>query len=136
MTTATSVHLADVATGREWFSTASLANAFSADGRRLAVAVPGQTKMTELADGSYRGSNPLSDAIDVVDLSTLERRRIAIRGESIGALALSADAELVAVAVRAIDPLIRVYRVDDGSESGVVCLPRGGRGRERPFVFI
>jgi WD40 repeat protein len=114
VSTATTAYVVDVATGAEHFLTPSLAMAFTADGRGIVVATPGKPAMTQLADGSFRTPGPTADGIDLVDLSSLKKHRFGVTGESITALALSPDGKIIAVAGGWMDPIVRVYGMDDG----------------------
>ena len=114
VSTATTAYVAEVATGTERFATPSLALAFTADGRRIAVATPGKHAMTPLADGSLRTLGPIADGIDLVELSSLKKHRFTIPGEAVTALALSPDGNTVAVAGGWMNPTVRLYRTTDG----------------------
>ena len=115
--------VAELSTGTERFSTASVATAFSADGRRLAVATPGKPELTRLADASYRTFGQTVDGIDVIDLATTKSKRIEIGGDSVTALAFSPDGEVIAVAGGWLNPVVRLYRTNDGGEIGRFTCP-------------
>ena len=114
VSTTTAAYVADVATGTERLFTPSLAMAFSPDGRSIVVAVPGTPAMNQLADGSVRTPGPIADGIELIDLGTLEKRRFAVTEDSVTALALSPDAKIVAVASGWMNPVVRLYRTNDG----------------------
>ena len=109
-------HVAELSTGAERFSTPSVAIAFTPDGRSVAVATPGQPEMTRLADASYRTFGQIVESIDLVDLATMKRKRIEFGSDSITALAFSPDGKLIAAAGGWLNPMVRLYRTNDGRE--------------------
>jgi RNA polymerase sigma factor (sigma-70 family) len=116
-------YVADVSTGTERFSAPSVAMAFAPDGRGFAVAAPGKPAMTRLADASYRTLGQIVDGVDIVDLATMKIKKIEIGGGSVTALAFSPGGKHVAVAGGWLNPMIRLYRTDDGRELGQFTCP-------------
>jgi RNA polymerase sigma factor (sigma-70 family) len=114
LNTATTAHVANVATGMEQLFTPSLALAFSSDGRSIAVATPGKPEVSQLADGSYRTLGQVADGIELIDFQTRQQERFDISRDSVTALALSPDAKVVAVAGGWMNPAVRLYRTADG----------------------
>jgi RNA polymerase sigma factor (sigma-70 family) len=122
--------VADLSTGAERLSTPGVAMSFTPDGRCLAVAVPAKPEVDRLADGSFRTFAPIVEGIDVVGLTSLTRKRVATWGDSVTAVAFSADGKVMAVAGGWANPMIRLYNTDDGREFGQYRCParitRGG----------
>jgi RNA polymerase sigma factor (sigma-70 family) len=114
VSTATTAHVADVATGAERLFTPSLAMAFTSDGLNVAVAAPGKSTVNQLADGSYRTLGPIADGVELIDLGSMKKRRFEVTGESVTAIALSPDAKVIAVAGGWMNPVVRLYRTADG----------------------
>ncbi len=129
-------YVADLSTGIERFSAPSVAMAFRPDGRSVAIATPGKPEMTRLADASYRAFGQIVDSIDLVDIATMKRKRIEIGGDSVTALAFSPDGKAIAVAGGWLNPVVRLYRADDGREMGRFTCPArvSHAGRHRIFA--
>ena len=123
VSSATTASVAELTTGAERFSTPSYATAFTPDGRSLAIATPGKPAMSPLADGSYRTSGPIADGIDLVDLDTGKRKRLAIPKDTVTAMAFTPDGKVVAVAGGWNNPIVRLYRCDDGRQIGSFTCP-------------
>jgi RNA polymerase sigma factor (sigma-70 family) len=115
--------VAEVSTGVVRFSTRSVAMAFTPDGRSVAIATPGKPEMTRLADASYRAFGQIFDGIDLVDVATMKRKRIEIRGDSVSAIAFSRDGKVIAVAGGWSNPMVRLYQTNDGRELGSFTCP-------------
>lgn len=115
--------VAERSTGGERFVSPGGATAFTPDGRGLAIAIPGQPEITRLVDGSYRTFRQIVDGVDIVDLATATRRRVSTWGDSVAALAFSADGKVLAVAGGWARPMIRLYGTADGSELGQFPCP-------------
>jgi RNA polymerase sigma factor (sigma-70 family) len=123
VSTDTTAYVAELSTGAERFSTPSIAMAFSSDGQSVAVATPGKPEMARLADASYRTFGQTVDSIDLIDLVTTKRRRLEAGGASVTALAFSPDGKVIAVAGGWLNPVVRVYRTNDGREIGNFTCP-------------
>jgi RNA polymerase sigma factor (sigma-70 family) len=117
------VIVAERSTGTERFSGPGVTSAFTPDGRGIAVATPGPPEMTRLADGSYRTFSQLVESVDLVNLATATRQRVWTLGDSVAAIAFSADGKLMAVAGGWAKPIIRLYRTDDGRDVGQFHCP-------------
>jgi RNA polymerase sigma factor (sigma-70 family) len=116
-------HVAELSTGAERFSTASVAVAFTPDGQSVAVATPGKPEMTRLGDASYRTFGQIVDGIDLVDLATMKRKRIEATRDSVTALAFSPDGKVIAAAGGWFNPMVRIYRAHDGRELDTLTCP-------------
>jgi WD40 repeat protein len=115
--TIATAYVADLSTGAELLRTSCQALGFTPDGQCLAVAVPGKPKPTELADGRTRFSPSSADGIDILDVTSGRRKtRLQVPPDQVFALAVSPDAQLVAIAQGWNNPMIRVYRMDSGLE--------------------
>ncbi len=111
------------ATGTERFSAPGTITAFTPDGRSLAIAIPARPEITRLADGSYRTFRQIVESVDLVDLTTATRQRVWTWGDSVVAIAFSADGKQMAVAGGWAKPMIRLYATDDGRELGQFRCP-------------
>jgi WD40 repeat protein len=79
--------------------------------------------MMELADGRKRIFPRVADGIDLVDLSSGQRTRFAIPTDRIDTLAFSPDGKIVAAAGGWRQPMIRLYRTDNGREIDAFTCP-------------
>jgi len=123
VSTARTVHVADLATGLERFSAPSYATAFAPDCRSLAVATPGRPEERKLASGSAWTFDWVADGIDLVDLGSGKRKRFEVPRDLVVALAFSRDGKVMAVAGGWRDHVIRLYRTEDGREMGAFTCP-------------
>jgi RNA polymerase sigma factor (sigma-70 family) len=120
---AQTVHVADLATGEERFVRPCWMMAFSADGTTLAIAHPPRPVVKDLGSGKVPFSTLNSEAIELLDVDSGMIRRIEIPPEIVRALAFSPDASVLAVAVGTRQPMIRLYRTNDGREVQSFPLP-------------
>jgi RNA polymerase sigma factor (sigma-70 family) len=123
VSTAATAYVAEVATGTERLFTPSLAMTFTSDGRSLAVATPAKLAMNQLADGSYRTLGQVVDGVELIDLGTLKKKRFDVFRDSVTALALSPNGNVVAVAGGWMNPVVRLYRSADGRAMETFTCP-------------
>ncbi len=132
--TTQSAHVADRATGVERYSFPCVGLNFTANRTTLALAIPGQPDVMELADGRARYSHGNAEAVGLVDLASGNMRRIQIPAGLVEALALSPDDKTLAVVSGRGQRTLRLYCTDDGRAIDAWNIP-AAVPRRRALAF-
>ena len=117
--TTSTVHVADLATGDERFSSPGIAMAFAP--RRPE---PGHRDHAQLGSREARRRRPLERrGLELVDINFGGRRRIGVPKDRVSSLAFSPDGKVVAVELGWRNSKIRLYSTDDGREIEAFTSP-------------
>ena len=113
------VHVAELEIGVERFSCPGYAMAFTPDGQNLAVANQGDPSANHGNGATGMGGS----AVEIVEIATGARKRIAAPVDRVAALAFSPDARILAVALGWRESRIRLYSVENLHEIDTFVCP-------------
>ncbi len=111
--------MAELESGVERFSCSGYAMAFTPDGQSLAVASQGDRSAHHGISEAGMGDS----AVEIVEISTGTRRRIAVPADRVAALAFSPDGRILAVAHGWRECRIRLYSVENLHEIDTFVCP-------------
>ncbi len=117
--TGTVTHVAELESGVERFSCSGYAMTFTPDGQGLAVASQGDRSANHGMSEAGMGEG----SVEIVEISTGTRKRIAVPADRVGALAFSPDGRIVAVALGSRESRIRLYSAENLHEIDTFVCP-------------